>query len=294
MSRPPTRPPRGFTKDSRRAAPHDGGADDRGEGRTNDADRGKRGGRGEGSGSRAGGGGGGGLWFHGRHPVEAALANPDREVLRLLALPGAADALAQDRLPVEVVDRKALESLLPPDAVHQGLALKTRPLFQPDLEEVARQPGPGVIAMLDQVSDPHNVGAILRSAAAFGLRAVIVQDRHSPEESGTLAKSASGALERMPLVRVANLSQALDTLKEHGFWSAGLDAQADLSLKESGLPERRVVVLGSEGAGLRRLVRDHCDMLVKVPMSGAVESLNVSNAAAISFYELAGRNIDGS
>jgi 23S rRNA (guanosine2251-2'-O)-methyltransferase len=234
------------------------------------------------------------LWFHGRHPVEAALGNPDREVLRLLALAGAAEDLEQDRLQVEIVDRKTLEDLLPPDAVHQGLALKTRPLFQPDLDEIARPEGPGVIALLDQVSDPHNVGAILRSATAFGLRAVIVQDRHSPEETGTLAKSASGALERMPLVRVANLSQALDTLKDHGFWSAGLDAQADLSLKDSGLPERRVVVLGSEGAGLRRLVRDHCDMLVKLPMSGAIESLNVSNAAAVAFYELSGRNMAGS
>jgi 23S rRNA (guanosine2251-2'-O)-methyltransferase len=260
--------------------------------RAEGGDGGPRGSRRDGPGSK---GGGGGLWFHGRHPIEAALANPLRDVLRLVALPGAADDLGQDRLPVETVDRKTLESLLPADAVHQGLALKTRPLVQPDVDEVARPAGPGLIAILDQVSDPHNVGAILRSAAAFGLRAVIVQDRHSPEETGTLAKSASGALERMPLIRVANLSQALDSLKDHGFWSAGMDARAEVTLRDSGLPDRRVVVLGSEGAGLRRLVRDHCDMLVKLPMSGAVESLNVSNAAAVAFYELAGRGmaIDG-
>ncbi|ABC23500.1 RNA methyltransferase TrmH, group 3 [Rhodospirillum rubrum ATCC 11170] len=242
-------------------------------------------------GKRPGGRGDGGLWLFGRHAVEAALQNPERKALRLLALAGAAEGLPKGGPTVEPADREAIEAVVPPGAVHQGLALKVAPLSQPTVEEIARIPGPSVVAILDQVSDPHNIGAVLRSAAAFGIRAVVVQDRHSPEETGTLAKSASGTLERVPLVRAINLSQALDTFKEHGFWCAGLDASAETTLAEAALPERCVVVLGSEGAGLRRLVRDHCDLLVKLAMDSGVESLNVSNAAAVTFYELSGRGL---
>ncbi|WP_147164137.1 23S rRNA (guanosine(2251)-2'-O)-methyltransferase RlmB, partial [Pararhodospirillum oryzae] len=237
---------------------------------------------------------GGGVWLFGHHAVEAALANPARRVRALYALPGAAEALPPDLiarpgLDRRVVDRDTLEALLPPGAVHQGLALGVAPLPAPDLDALAARPGPGVIAVLDQVSDPHNVGAVLRSAAAFGVRAVVVQDRHSPDETGTLAKAASGALERVPLVRVSNLARALDALKEHGYWCAGLEAGAPTTLAQTRLDQRAVLVLGSEGAGLRRLVREHCDVLACLPMAGPMESLNVSNAAAIAFYELAGR-----
>ncbi|CCG08136.1 23S rRNA (guanosine(2251)-2'-O)-methyltransferase RlmB [Pararhodospirillum photometricum] len=232
-----------------------------------------------------------GLWLHGRHAIEAALANPARRIKRLLALPGAVGLLPSPLPPgapaPEIVERDTLEALLPPGAVHQGLAASVAPLPAPDLDALAAAPGPGVIAVLDQVSDPHNVGAVLRSAAAFGLRAVVVQDRHSPEETGTLAKAACGALERVPLVRVANLSRCLEDLKQHGYWVAGLEAGAPQALGDAALDPRTVLVLGSEGSGLRRLVRDHCDLLVCLPMAGPMESLNVSNAAAIAFYDLA-------
>ncbi len=260
---------------------------------------GPRGGKATRGGRAVAGGAASGLpWLFGRHPVEAALANPEREIERFLALPGAADDLPPGSLPPEPVTRDQLEALLPPGAVHQGLALLARPLEQPALEAVAAQAGPAVICVLDQVSDPHNVGAILRSASAFGAAAVVVQDRHSPDETGTLAKSASGALERMPLVRVANIARALDTLKENGFWALGLDARAEVSISDSAIsgpdaPERRVLVLGSEGSGLRRLVRDHCDTLISLPMTGAMESLNVSNAAAVALYALLAPRLAG-
>lgn len=140
--------------------------------------------------------------------------------------------------------------------------------------------------VLDQVTDPHNVGAVLRSAAAFGALAVVVPDRHAPDETGTLAKSASGALERMPLVRVSNLVRALEQLKDGGFWIAGLAAEGTTTLAQAKLSGKTALVLGSEGEGLRRLTREHCDYLVRLPMTDAVESLNVSNAAAVALYEL--------
>jgi 23S rRNA (guanosine2251-2'-O)-methyltransferase len=144
-----------------------------------------------------------------------------------------------------------------------------------------------VVLVLDQVTDPHNVGAVLRSAAAFGAVAVVVQDRHAPDESGVLAKSASGALERMPLLREVNLARALDRLKEGGFWCAGLAADGPVTLAQAKLSGRVALVLGSEGEGMRRLVRERCDAIVRLPITEAVESLNVSNAAAVALYELA-------
>jgi 23S rRNA (guanosine2251-2'-O)-methyltransferase len=241
---------------------------------------------------------GGGLWLYGHHAVLAALDNPRRRVRRLVATAETARTMA-DRFdaarahhavpPAEVLYRQDIDRLMPPGAVHQGLAALVEPLDAMGIEDVARAGKAAeraVVVVLDQVTDPHNVGAILRTAAAFGALAVVVPDRHSPEETGALAKAASGALERMPLVRVVNVVRALDELKEAGFWAAGLAADAPATMAEQKLTGRTVLVLGAEGEGLRRLTREHCDFLVRLPMTGGMESLNVSNAAAVALYEL--------
>ncbi|CAA7625400.1 rRNA methylase [Candidatus Terasakiella magnetica] len=240
-----------------------------------------------------GGTGSGAFWIYGTHAVYAALDNPQRKIRRLIATSEAAKTLADTRRQtraVEPVERIEIDRQLPPGAVHQGLAALVEPLPGMGIEDVARSASmrdSAVVVILDQVTDPHNVGAILRSAAAFGAMAVIVPDRHAPEETGALAKSASGALERMPLVRVTNVVRALDELKTAGFWTAGLAADAPKTLAEAKLSGRVALVLGAEGEGLRRLTREHCDHLVRLPMTGEMESLNVSNAAAIALYEVA-------
>jgi 23S rRNA (guanosine2251-2'-O)-methyltransferase len=228
----------------------------------------------------------------------AALANPRRRIRRLVATTETARSLAEtlDDLralrpvpPPEPLERTEIDRLLPLGAVHQGIAVLVEPLDAPGIEDVARDGAArasAIVVVLDQVTDPHNVGAILRTACAFGALAVVVPDRHSPEETGALAKAASGALERVPLVRVTNIVRALDDLKAAGFWTAGLAADAPATLAEQKLSGRTVLVLGAEGEGLRRLTREHCDFLVRLPMTGAVESLNVSNAAAVALYEL--------
>lgn len=238
--------------------------------------------------------GSGSHWLYGTHAVLAALANPERKCRRLLATPEAQRqhqaALAAGRRQPEAASREEIDAVLPPGAVHQGLALLAEPLPAPSLEDVmqaAEGRERAAVMILDQVTDPQNVGAVVRSAAAFGALAVIVPDRHAPEETGALAKAASGALERMPLVRVVNLARALDDLKEAGFWCAGLAADAPATLAAARLSGKIALVLGSEGEGLRRLTRERCDLLVRLPMTGAVESLNVSNAAAVALYELA-------
>jgi 23S rRNA (guanosine2251-2'-O)-methyltransferase len=238
------------------------------------------------------------LWLWGTHPVLAALANPARICHRLLLTPDALrshgrqiEALAATRsLPqIETLGRTDLETLLPPGAVHQGIVLAAQPLPPQGVEQLltaAEQRDPAVVIVLDQVTDPHNVGAVLRSAAAFSAIGLLVPDRHAPEETGTLAKAAAGALERLPLVRVTNLVRALQELKNGGFWIAGLAGDAPQTLAEAKLTGRIALVLGSEGEGLRRLTREHCDYMVRLPQSELVESLNVSNAAAVALYEL--------
>jgi 23S rRNA (guanosine2251-2'-O)-methyltransferase len=221
--------------------------------------------------------------------VSAALANPERKARRLLATAEAAKALPATRVQAEIVARPEIDRLLAPGAVHQGVALLVEPLPETTIEDTIRAADGAdraVVLVLDQVTDPHNVGAILRSAAAFGALAVVAPDRHAPDETGTLAKSASGALERMPLVRVINVARALEDLKKAGFWVAGLAADAPKTLAEAGLTGKVVLVLGAEGEGMRRLTREHCDHLVRLPMYGDMESLNVSNAAAVALYEL--------
>jgi 23S rRNA (guanosine2251-2'-O)-methyltransferase len=243
------------------------------------------------------------MWLYGIHPVLAALANPRRRALRILLTAEAEESIGA-RLDVlgqghpnglpkpEIMSRDTIDRALPRGAVHQGVAAQVQGLDDTDIEDICRategQDGARVL-VLDQVTDPHNVGAVIRSAAAFGAAAVILPERNSPGDGGALAKSASGAIERVPLVRVVNLSRALDRLKKAGFWCVGLDGDAATALNEADLTGKVALVLGAEGEGLRRLTREHCDLMVRIPISKGVESLNVSNAAAISLYELARR-----
>ncbi len=231
----------------------------------------------------------GSVWLHGAHAVTAALANPARRVKRLL-LTEEAEATILEQFPQpwpvapERVVRAKLDTLLGRDTVHQGAALLADLLAPPSLTSVLDRPGP--VLVLDQVTDPRNVGAVLRSAAAFGAAGVITQDRNAPEETGVLAKAASGALETMPLLRAVNLARTLAALKAAGLWVVGLNA-AGPAFRGEPLAERRVaLVLGAEGAGLRRLTRETCDELAGLAMPGVMESLNVSAAATVALYEL--------
>lgn len=236
------------------------------------------------------------FWLWGRHAVLAAVANPRRRLERLVALgeqiPILETAAAAATCPVprvECLDRRMLAALLPQDAVHQGLATLVRPLPATGLDDL---PGLGrgnnhaelLLVVLDQVTDPRNVGAVLRSAQAFGAAAVVVQDRHAPEESGTLAKAASGALEAISMIRVTNLARTLRELQEQGVSCVGLAGDAELSLDQYPVAGRLALVLGAEGDGLRRLVRETCDVLVRIPIAAGADSLNLSAAAAIALY----------
>ncbi len=224
------------------------------------------------------------MW--GKHAVAAALDNPARKVLRAWSTREAAASMQfPDTVPVTFADVADLGRLVPADAPHQGVVIEVEPLEDIWLGDLLGDaPERAVLLVLDQVTDPHNVGAILRSAAAFGACGIVTQDRHSPPESGALAKAASGALERMPWARVVNLARALEEIGEAGFWRIGLAGEADMDLKEALGPARIALVLGAEGPGLRPNTREHCDALARLPISGDVESLNVSNAAAVALY----------
>jgi 23S rRNA (guanosine2251-2'-O)-methyltransferase len=223
--------------------------------------------------------------LYGWHSVTAALNNPARRTRKLLATENAARRLAEEKVPAnpapEIVRPDAIAARLPPDAVHQGLYLEADPLPSPPIEELAAD---GIVLVLDQITDPHNVGAIFRSAAAFAATAIITTARHSPEATGVLAKSASGALEHVPLATVQNLARAMAELKERGFLLIGLDSSGEADL--AALPLRRplALVLGAEGKGLRQLTRDTCDHVARLELPGAIQSLNVSNAAAVALY----------
>lgn len=224
------------------------------------------------------------LW--GKHAVAAALDNPERRVLKAWATREAASFMQfPDSVPVTLADVADLGRLVPHDAPHQGVVVEVEPLEGRWLGDLLAEAGEkSVLLVLDQVTDPHNLGAILRSAAAFGALGIVTQDRHSPPESGVVAKAASGALEHVPWVRVVNLARALEEMAETGFWRIGLAGSADLDLKDALGPPRVALVLGAEGPGMRNNTREHCDALAKLPISSAIESLNVSNAAAVALY----------
>jgi 23S rRNA (guanosine2251-2'-O)-methyltransferase len=224
------------------------------------------------------------LW--GKHAVAAALDNPNRKVLKAWATrEGAALMQFPPEVAVTLADVADLGRLVPNDAPHQGVVIEVEPLDDAWLDEVAGgAPERAVLLVLDQVTDPHNVGAILRSAAAFGAVGIVTQDRHSPPESGVVAKAASGALERVPWVRVVNLARALEEIGEAGFWRIGLAGDADTDLREALGPPRVALVLGAEGPGMRQNTREHCDALARLPIGEGMESLNVSNAAAVALY----------
>jgi 23S rRNA (guanosine2251-2'-O)-methyltransferase len=234
----------------------------------------------------------GGLdWIWGRHAALAALANPARHpVVRILATPEAAKLVgrAPPGARIETLNPGEIAQSLPQGAVHQGIAVAVQPLESAAVEDLA-ETREGVLLMLDQVTDPQNVGAVLRSAAAFGAKGVIMQDRHAPPFSGALAKAAAGALEQVPVARVVNLSRALETLADAGWRTLGLAGAAELTLEEALDDQPTVLVLGSEGEGLRRLVAEHCDALVGIPMPGGFESLNVAAAGAVALYEASRR-----
>ena len=230
------------------------------------------------------------VWLYGRHPVLAALANPERRVERLLATKDVAERHAKEftgRNP-QVLSREELAQRLPAGAVHQGLAVLVAPLEEPVLEDLLARCGDNALVLaLDQVTDPHNVGAILRTAAAFGAAGVVVTERHAPADTGVLAKAASGGLEIVPLLRAVNLARTLEQLKEAGFWLYGLDEGGDAAIDTLDLKGRVGIVLGAEGEGLRRLTTEKCDRLVTIPTQAALAALNVSNAAAVASYEWA-------
>lgn len=225
--------------------------------------------------------------IYGVHPVAEALKNPRRKIYSLKASQNAAGRLSEEiaarGLEPEIVHPNVLDRRLGEEAVHQGLLIEAAPLRQPHLDEIDRR---GIVVMLDQVTDPHNVGAILRSCAAFNVTALVATTRHSPEASAVLFKSASGAYEHVPFVKVTNLARAIAELKGYGFRILGLDSEApeDIGAVDGAPPV--AIVLGAEGKGLRQLTRDSCDLLVKLPFQGPIRSLNVSNACAVALYAL--------
>ena len=225
--------------------------------------------------------------LYGAHPVEEALKNPKRKFVKLTTTLNGAERLREFTqtlgITPEIVNPKVLDRRVEPDAVHQGMILEAKPLHQPQLNEIEQS---GVVVMLDQVTDPHNVGAILRTCAAFNVRALVTTARHSPEASGVLFKAASGAYEHVPYVKVTNLARAMEELRDSGFHFVGLDSEAGTTLDQVDKSPPLVLVLGAEGKGLRELTRKNCDVVAKLDFSGAIRSLNVSNAAAVALYAL--------
>jgi 23S rRNA (guanosine2251-2'-O)-methyltransferase len=225
------------------------------------------------------------LVLYGWHTVVAALANPARPIRKFLATENAARRLAEDgitpRVAPQIVKPGDIDARLLPDAVHQGLYIEAGPL---PAYEIASLPARGIVLVLDQITDPHNVGAIFRSASAFGVTAVVTTQRHSPDAHGALAKAATGALEHVPLVIVQNLARSIEELKTRGFLLVGLDSEGASDLTALPLREPVALVLGAEGKGLRQLTRESCDHLGRIDLPGKIKSLNMSNATALALY----------
>ena len=223
--------------------------------------------------------------LYGWHTVTAALANPRRRIRKLLLTENAARRLTEDKIDTrvtpEIVRPDLIDQRLGPDAVHQGLLAEADPLDSPGIDTLPQE---GIVLVLDQITDPHNVGAIMRSAAAFAVKAIVTTARHSPEATGVLAKSASGALELVPLVTVQNLARALNEMNKHGFMTVGLDSEGDENLGAVTLRQPLALVLGAEGKGLRQLTRETCSVVARLDMPGEIKSLNVSNAAVLALY----------
>ena len=223
--------------------------------------------------------------LYGWHTVTAALANPERGIRKLWLTENAARRLADENIATQVTPEMVrpgdIDQRLGPDAVHQGILAEVDPLPSPDIDSLPRE---GVVLVLDQITDPHNVGAILRSAAAFDVKAIVTTARHSPEATGVLAKSASGALELVPLVLVQNLARALNAMNEQGFLTVGLDSEGSENLAALELRQPLALVLGAEGKGLRQLTRETCRAVARLDLPGQIKSLNVSNAAALALY----------
>lgn len=233
---------------------------------------------------------GGNRFFFSRNAIEAAIKNPARKCVRLIcterAEKTALSLIGHKQIPIDIIQNEdLLASVIPQDSPHQGIVLEVCPLAAKtihDLPETERQ----LVLILDQVTDPQNVGACLRAGAALGATALITPDRHCPTENGTIARTSAGGIEILPWIRVGNLSKSLNELKEQGFWIVGMDGDTDTSLKNVQKGGKIALVMGSEGKGMRPLTRKHCDIIAKIPMTGAIESLNVATAAAIAVYEL--------
>ncbi|MGE3642455.1 MAG: 23S rRNA (guanosine(2251)-2'-O)-methyltransferase RlmB [Beijerinckiaceae bacterium] len=219
------------------------------------------------------------IW--GYHPVLEALRSSRRRFGQMYATTAAAERLQAEitarKLTPDIVQPAELDRILPAGAVHQGLALRVEPLPQPDLSEL---PADGFVLVLDQITDPHNLGAIIRTAAAFAVSAIVLTERNAPPLAGVVAKSASGGLEHVPVIAVVNLARAMEELGSLGYWRIGLDSDGEASLDDMALTRPLALVLGAEGKGLRRLTRENCDAMARLDMPGAIKSLNVSNACA--------------
>lgn len=235
------------------------------------------------------------IWLYGRHPVMAAIANPNRKINKVFCTQENAEeakkaiAASHRQTPLSIIDRKELDKYLPRDAVHQGFAAQCFKLEDYTLDEICRQADnqPNChILILDQVTDPQNIGAIIRSCVAFDTLALILQDKNSPQESGAMAKASAGMIEQLPICRVTNLSRAIKQLKDSGFWILGMDGYAQTYIDNINKTGKIALIMGSEGKGMRRLIEENCDATVKLPISPTVESLNVSTAAAIALYEV--------
>lgn len=237
-----------------------------------------------------------GLFFYGRHPVCSAIANKQRQIFAIYVtnenfaeVKGLCAKANRNETIIKVIDRKEFDKFVPQDAVHQGFVAHVKELEQYDIADVchlAEEKEKCHILILDQVTDPQNIGAIIRSCVAFDTVALVVQDKNSPTESGAMAKASAGMIEHLPIARVTNLSRAIETLKEAGFWVIGMDGYATTTIDKINKNGKTAIVMGSEGKGMRRLIEESCDSTVKLPISEKVESLNVATAAAITLYEI--------